>query len=182
MKFRIPLSVIIIFLPVLVMAAGWKMHPSFWGVVDHVIETPSFVYFTSQTLPDNNFFPARHSLFRFDKEGEELIALSSDNLLTTTTISGLSYSPDKRCLLAVGSNYDIILISEDGRREIIPDYRLSNPGVRKNVRSVTWSVPDSRFYISTEFGFLTVSPGSGSIEESRIYGTPFTTSTFPMCA
>lgn len=69
---------------------GWKIHPTFDGTVTRLVDTPRFVYFTSRTQPyeaGSAYNGTEHlSLFRYDKEGEELMALSSDNVLMLSLI------------------------------------------------------------------------------------------------
>lgn len=153
-------------------AAVWQTFPSFYGDVNHVTETPGFVYFTSKVLPSNNFFPDEYSLFRFDKEGEELQVLSVDNLLSCNTITHMVYSPEKGYIAVVCSNYDIDLIGDDGNIVSIPDYRIASTSLGKRINAVSISPAADRIYLATDFGYVEINDRKYEIAGSCILGEP----------
>lgn len=69
MKLRLTLSITAALTLCSIQASDWRIHPTFDGEINYMVDTPSFTYFTGKVLPDNNFFPTSHSLFRYDKEG-----------------------------------------------------------------------------------------------------------------
>ena len=56
--------------------SNWRMHPTFDEEVGRVVETPEYTYFTSRTMPLKTGRVDAKSLFRYDKEGDELQTLS----------------------------------------------------------------------------------------------------------
>lgn len=172
MRLRYPLSILLFLASAIPLFADWRMHPTFDGEVNHVVETPDYVYFTSRVLPSNNMFPDSFSLFRYDKNGEEMMSLSTDNLLSYNTVSSLEYSPERGYLVVVYTNHDIDLIYDNGKVVNIPAYRIASLSYPKTVNSITVSPSDGRIYLATNFGYLTVNDTKHEIAESRIYGTP----------
>ncbi len=93
---------------------NWKMHNTFDEEVARLVDTDSYTYFISRTQPYSATVAenSEHlfSLFRYDKEADELMPLSTDNLLSANVVSCIEYSPEKKMLVVVYSNYDIDLI------------------------------------------------------------------------
>ncbi|MBD5357766.1 MAG: hypothetical protein HDR88_12295 [Bacteroides sp.] len=155
------------FLPVIA-NPRWKMHTTFDGTIDHVFETPEYVYFTSRAMADMNG-QRRMSLFRYDKEGDEIQALSPDNVLSSTTVSALQYCPQKGYVVVVNTNYDITFLYDDGKVVTIPDYRLASIEGEKLINSVTIDPWHDRLYLATKFGYVAINDEKYEIAESRVY-------------
>lgn len=161
-----------------ILAAGahpdWRMHPTFDEEVTRIVDTPRFTYFTSRTQPykpDSKYNSEEFlSLFRYDKEGDELLSLSTDNALASNIVSVLEYSPQKKYLAVVHDNYDVDLIFDDGTVENIPDYRLAAAAYDKKVNSVFIDSDKDRIYLSTVFGYVALNDKKFEVAESRIYG------------
>ena len=147
----------------------WKMHATFDGEVDNIFETPEYVYFTSRAMPDMSG-QRRMSLFRYDKEGDEILPLSTDNYLTSNTVTAAQYCPQKGYVVAVGTNYDITFIYDDGKVVTIPDYRLASLSNEKTVNSITIDPWHNRVYMATNFGYIALNDEKYEIAESRVYG------------
>ena len=131
----------------------WKMHPTFDEAVTRVIDTPDFVYFTSRTQPydPESLYNSTEflSLFRYDKGSEEIECLSTDNLLSSNTVSCPEYSPEKRCLVVVYVNSDIDIIYDDGRTANISAYREASMAHDKKVNHIFIDSGHDRIYLST---------------------------------
>ena len=125
MKLRLTLSITAALTLCSIQASDWRIHPTFDGEINYMVDTPSFTYFTGKVLPDNNFFPTSHSLFRYDKEGEELQSLSTINLLSDNTVSligycsGGGYLRQWGCGQYPGLPSCLIVIFKDGQLNII---------------------------------------------------------------
>lgn len=173
MKYTLPLS-----LAILTSAAGyadsnWKMHPTYDGEATHVVETPDYVYFTSRAIPkNNNLIEERHSLFRYDKKGDELQTLSTDNLLSFNTVHDVSYNREKRYLVVVYTNYDVDLIHDDGRVDHIPAYSEASLSDDKTVNGISWDATGNRIYLATAFGYVALNDEKKEVADSRNYATP----------
>lgn len=151
--------------------SGWKMHPTFDEEVTHVIETPRYVYFTSRNIPEHTDMSLL-ALFRFDKEGEELTSLSTDNLLSSNQIQELQYNAQKGYIFILYKNYDIDLLHNDSHVTHIPYYEISSNLSSKNINSITFDTEKDRIYLATDFGILSINDIKGEIADSRIYDTP----------
>ena len=149
--------------------ANWKKHPTFDEKVTHVMETSRYVYFTSAniepTLPNSSL-----SLFRFDKEGEEIINLSTDNLLSGNLIKDVVYNPEKGYLFVLYNDGDIDLIYNDGATTRIPYYAMASTTNSKKVNGITIDPSHDRVYLATDFGYVAINDKKNEIAESRIYG------------
>lgn len=166
------LLTLLIFAPSLFAGSEWRMHPTFDYTVNHVIDTKEYVYFTSKTQKSSPNIDT-YSLFRYDKEGEELQSLSTDNLLSFNTVHTMQYNPSKGYLLVVYTNFDIDLIYDD-KVVNIPSYMLSSPGFSKKVNGITIDPANDRVYLATDFGYVAINDKKAEIAESRIYGEPLT--------
>lgn len=147
----------------------WKIHPTFDGEVDNIFETPEYVYFTSRAMPDMGG-QRRMSLFRYDKAGDEIQPLSAGNNLTSNTVTAAQYCPQKKYVVAVGSNYDITFLYDDGTVVSVPDYRLASLSSEKTVNSITIDPWHDRVYLATNFGYIALNDEKYEIAESRVYG------------
>lgn len=154
----------------------WRMHPTFDGFVGRIIDTKKYTYFTSRTQQysatsrfNNKEF---RSLFRYDKDGDELQSLSTDNVLSDNLVSAIEYSPEKGMVVVVTDNYMIDLIYDDGRTETIGDYSRAQLSYDKKVNSIFIDAPNDRIYLSTEFGYVAINEKKYEVAESRVYGTP----------
>lgn len=152
--------------------SNWKLHPIFDEEVTHVVETPKYVYFTSRQMKLNTANQTFLSLFRYDKEGEELVALSPDNLLNSNSIRDVAYNPAKGYLFVLYKDYTIDLIYNNGNVVYIPYYEQSDLTYEKDVHSISVDKSNDRVYLATDFGFVAINDKKHEIAESRIYGQP----------
>ncbi|MCH5235807.1 MAG: hypothetical protein J1E16_10980 [Muribaculaceae bacterium] len=151
--------------------SNWKFHPIFDEEVSHVIDTPDLVYFTSQTLIKTNNTESFFSLFRYDKKGEELMTLSSSNILNDNSIRDVIYNPKKGYLAILYKNYNIDLLYNDGKVVNIPYYKQSSLSSAKDVNSISIDPEKDRLYLATDFGYVAINDKKGEVAESRIYNT-----------
>lgn len=151
---------------------NWKLHPIFDEDVSYVVETPSYVYFTSRNLVENPAVETFSSLFRYDKKGEELLPLSSANILNGNNIRQIAYNPQKGYLFVLYYDYNIDLIYNDGKVVNLPDYSRSELSYSKNVNSISMDPDKDRVYLATDFGYVALNDKKYEVAESRIYGEP----------
>ncbi len=155
---------------------GWKIHPTFDGTVTRLVDTPRFVYFTSRTQPyeaGSAYNGTEHlSLFRYDKEGEELMALSSDNVLMSANVARLDYSPEHGFMAVVDADGGVSLLYDDGESVGIAAYRYADTDRDKSVNSVWIDPADGQVTLCTAFGLVTIDPEKREIRDSRIFGAP----------
>lgn len=150
--------------------ASWRQHPTFDEEVSHVVETPDYVYFTSRSLMANDKKENYFSLFRYDKKGDELMPLSTSNILNSTSVRDVVYNPSKGYLAVLYKDFDIDLLYNNGSVVNIPSYRQSSMTYPKNVTSMTVDGDNDRLYLSTDFGYVAINDKKYEIAESRLYG------------
>lgn len=149
----------------------WQLHPTFDGEVTHVITTPHYIYFSSRALPKDNPLTGNYiSLFRFDREGEEVQGVSADNLLSSSPLYEVIRNPRKKYIMTVGSDYSIDFIHDDGTTSSIPSYRNATLASAKTVSSLTPDPARDRVYMSTAFGYVELNDKKYEIADSRNYG------------
>lgn len=157
---------------------SWRMHTTFDEEVTRIVDTGKFTYFTSRCLPytpGSEYNSTEYlSLFRYDKENDELLNLSTDNLLATNNVSKIEYSPEKGMLVVVHINQDVDLLYDDGKCENISAYRFANTGHDKTVNSIYIDDANNRIYLSTAFGYVALNEAKKEVSESRVYGLPVT--------
>ena len=152
--------------------SSWKIHPIFDEEVSHVVETPDWVYFTSRNLVENPRSETYFSLFRYDKKGEELMPLSTSNLLNSNSIRDVVYNPSKGYLAVLYKDYNIDLLYNNGKVVNIPYYQMASMSEPKNVNFIAIDPDHDRIYFATDFGYLAINDKKGEVAESRIYSEP----------
>lgn len=174
MRFFVSLILIIVYWGIASFASGnWRMHPNFLDEITHLVPTNNYVYFTSRKLPENEVTTPGLSLFRYDKNDDEIISLSTDNLLSDNSVRDIIYNPSKRYLFVLNQNYNIDILKDDGTSAHIPYYRLDNSGLAKNVNGITIDNGKNKIYLATDFGFVVIDDNKMEITESRNYYQPF---------
>lgn len=151
---------------------NWRMHTSFSDKVTRVVETPEYVYMASLALPQSNYLDNMYTLFRYDKVGDEMKGLSTDDGLAYNTIQEIQYNPEKKYLVVVYSNSDIDFLYDNGKIVNVPTYRLSQLSSPKKVNSITVDPTHDRVYLATDFGYVALNDKKGEIAESRNYEVP----------
>ena len=153
--------------------ANWRIHPIFDEEVSHVVETPKYVYFTSRQVMKNTSYETFFSLFRFDKEGEELMPLSTSNLLNGNSVKDMIYNPEKGYLAVLYKDFEIDLLYNDGTVTFIPYYAQASISYPKDVHSLSIDPSNDRLYLATDFGYVAINDKKNEVAESRLYGESF---------
>lgn len=153
--------------------ANWRIHPIFDEVVEHVVETPDYVYFTSRNLTEQSPDEIFSSLFRYDKKGEELMSLSSGNILNGNNVRNIIYNPVKGYLFVLYHDYNIDLIYNNGSVINIPAYAKTNLMYSKQVNGIAVDPDKDRLYLATDFGYVSLNDKKYEVAESRLYGDEF---------
>ena len=161
-----------IIIPVYSFDSKWKIHPVFDEEVTQVVETLTYVYFTSRQMPENEWNEVFLSLFRFDKKSEELLSLSTSNFLNGNSVRDVAYNPGKGYLAVLYKDYNIDLLFNDGTVKNIPSYSKSSFGYDKTVNSMSVDQEKDRLYLATDFGYIAINDKKYEVGESRIYDVP----------
>lgn len=156
------------------MTGDWKIYPSFDYSLERVLETPDRVYFcgyskyytkTSQTHADPLM-----SLFCYDKKGDEVMALSRRNYLSSDQILSMNYNPQKKYLMVVYDDLNIDFFHDDGHvTNVAALMNATLPGA-KRINDVTFHPESDAVYIATEFGYVCIDDERCEVRESRNYG------------
>lgn len=161
-------------LPASAFDSSWRLHPSFDGQVETICETPKNVYFlgTSQEYSRINSRISKlyGVLFRFSKDGEELMGLNRSNLLSGNTVRCIGYNYDANYLVVAYDDGDIDLLYENGNVVNIPGLKVADASLDKTVNDITF---DGRnIYLATNFGYVVVDGTLHEVSTSRVFNTP----------
>lgn len=159
-------------MPIAAFAEQWRLHPTFDGKIERIIDTPDYTYFLSYNqmyLPivsstENIYL----SIFRYDKENEEVLFLNKQNLLSDNNLSIAEYNPDKEYLFVAYDNGNIDLIYDNGDVINVPGLKLS-AGYSKKINAVIFSPDNEEVYVVTDFGYVVISDKIGEIVRSRFF-------------
>lgn len=155
-------------------AEQWRLHASYDDQMERVIDTPDYVYFLGTKQKYNPSLSAASTffgtLFRYDKSGEEMQYLNSQNQLSGDTPVAIEYNFDKRYLAVAYDDGDIDLVYDSGKTVNVPGLRISDPSISKSVNSITFDKSSNSVLFATKFGYVRVNDQKGEIETSRIYG------------
>lgn len=152
---------------------NWKLHPVFDEEVTHLIDTPDYVYFTSANMASNEWNDVYLSLFRFDKRGEEMVALSPSNFLSGNSIRDIVYNGDKGYIVILYKDFNLDFLYNNGKVVNMPYYANSDLAYNKQVNSISIDPVNDRIYLATDFGYIAVNDKKNEIAESRIYDESF---------
>ncbi len=157
-------------------AEEWRLHPSYDGQMERIIDTREYTYFLGAarqyfkgtavlgTLPG--------VLFRFDKEGEEMMYLSTQNLLSGNVVRSIEYNFDKRYLVVAYDDGNIDLLYDNGDVYNIPGLKLADSSLDKTVNNINFDNADNKIYLATNFGYVSVDDERKEIATSRVLNTP----------
>lgn len=163
-------SVMMLAAPVL-NAEQWRLHPTYDGSVDRMIDTPDYLYVLSYSQmyvknggaawSDN--ISRYQSLFRFDKQGEEWETLSRQNMLSENVVQGAGYNRDRKYLAVVYDNGNIDLLYDDGDVRNIPGLKIADSSYTREVNGIVFNPSANEVYLSTQWGFIVVDDSSCEI-------------------
>ena len=153
--------------------ADWKLHMPFDSWAKQVVETPSRVYFISRTFEERRDLPGRdtrsHSLFYYDKAGDEIISVNDRVNANGNTVSCIGYNYDKKYLLVVYTDCNIDFIYDDGRVYNVAALKATPIQGKKEVNHITFDNANSRAYLATTFGYVALNDERHEVAESRNY-------------
>lgn len=154
----------------------WRLHTPFGDRPTVIADTPDRTYFMSLAQVHNADVPSNRepltTIFVFDKEGDELRPLNSQNLLSENVARTMAYNPHRNYLLVVYENFNIDLVFDSGKVVNIPALRDVSISGSKEVGAITFDYDLPRAYLATDFGYIIINDDKGEILESRNYGKP----------
>lgn len=159
-------------------AEQWRLHPTYDGNVERIIDTPDYTYILSysqqyiegtQSVWRDNI-KKYIQLFRYDKEGEELTALNRQNLLSENILQFGSYNPAGEYFMAVYDTGNIDMLFDSGEFANIPGLSLAGTSYSKNVNDIFFDNASDEIFVSTDFGYLSISGKTKEILYTRNLG------------
>ncbi len=165
-------------MPMLTFAEQWRLHPTFDGDIERIIDTPDYTYFLSNSqiyIPDRgDNGKIYRSLFRYEKNSEEIVYLNKMNLLSDNILQTAEYNPENKYLVAVYDNGNIDLIYDDGKVLNIQGFMLSGGEYDKRVNGITFFQEANEIYIATDFGFIVIDDSVGEIKRTNVLNRKLT--------
>lgn len=151
-------------------AEQWRLHHTYAGNVNRIFDTKNYTYVLSYNQP---FYPATRtysnvfcSLFRYDKEGEDMLALDVTNKLNSPVVTCAEYNYDKNYLMVVYNDGKIDLLHDNGDVTTIAGLATTDESTSKKVWSVTFDPKANKAYLATDFGYIVVSDEKGEVSTS----------------
>ncbi len=164
-------------MPIAAFAEQWRLHPTFDGDIERVVDTPDYVYFLSNcqlylpTTADNG--KKAISLFRYEKDGDELIWLNRQNKLSESVLQIAEYNFQKRYMLIVYDNGNIDLLYDNGDVVNIPGLKLADSQYSKTVGGAWFNPEDNQVFLATGFGYVVIDDSKGEILYTRNFDKGF---------
>ncbi len=140
---------------------SWKQFSSF-ASVDKVIDTPHFVYYTTNG-----------QLYSRDKDNEETYNYTTGNRLSDSNISNIYFDYDNDCLLVAYSNANIDIIDSEGHVHNMPDIKDASMDIIPAINDVDFD--DDRIYVATNFGVVVFNARKYEVITAGNYGKNITT-------
>lgn len=154
-------------------AEQWRLHGTYAGQMEEVIDTPDYVYFLgTKTLynPDNPVISTLNGiLFRYDKKGEEMIVLDRSNLLSGNNVKAAAYNYDRKYLAVALEDGTINFIYDTGEVRTIQSLKLSDSSLDKTVNDITFAPHENQVYLATNFGYVVLNDVLNEVAFSRIF-------------
>ncbi len=158
-------------MPLLLSAEQWRLHPTFDGNVERIIDTPDYTYFLSHNQPfwegtvDN--INITMSLFRCAKDAEELEWLNESNMLSASVVHMAEYNFEKRYIAIAYDDGNIDLLYDNGDLVNITGLLLSGSDYGKTVNSITFAPENDEIYFATDFGYFVVDDKTGEFKYTK---------------
>lgn len=156
------------------LTADWKVYMPFDAWPVQVVETPKRVYFMSRTFEKNSGIAERaipsHSLFYYDKEGDETISINQRMNSNGNAVACIGYNDAKKYLLVVYTDCNIDFIYDDGRVFNVPALQITSMPGKKEANYITFDNSNNRAYVATTFGYVALNDEKHEVAESRNYG------------
>lgn len=164
-------------MPLLLSAEQWRLHPTFDGNVERIIDTPDYTYILSYNqiyMPNSNDNSSKSiSLYRYDKKEEELEWINTQNGLSEVVVHTAEYNVAKKYLFIAYPNGNIDLLYDDGSVVNIPGLMLANERYPVEVNAATFYPADNKIYVATRFGYIVIDDKTCEIDYSRNFNVAF---------
>ena len=157
-------------------AEDWRLLPSYDGQMERVVDTSRYTYFlgaSRQYVKGNAVVGTMPGvLFRYDKEGEEMMHLNSQNLLSGNVVRSIEYNFDKKYLVVAYDDGDIDLVYDNGDVCNVPGLKLADSSLDKTVNNINFDSSSGRIYVATNFGYISIDDNRKEVATSRVFNVP----------
>lgn len=157
-------------------AEDWRLLPSYDGQMERVVDTSRYTYFLGASRQyvkgDAVVGSLPGVLFRYDKEGEEMMHLNSQNLLSGNVVRSIEYNFDKKYLVVAYDDGDIDLIYDNGDVYNVPGLKLADSSLDKTVNNINFDKSSGRIYVATNFGYVAIDENRKEVATSRVFNVP----------
>lgn len=156
---------------------NWRLHSSYDGNLQRLIDTPDNLYILSYPQPytpgSTDYSILYLSLFCYDKEADELEWLNIDNRLSGTNVRTAEYNPSGKYLMVGYADGNIDIIHDNGKVENIPDLKIADSNFAKNINSIAFAKDKNLVYMATDFGYITIDPAKKSVVNTKNFYEKF---------
>lgn len=155
-------------------AADWRLHPTYDGNIDKIIDTPDCTYVLSFNQPvfegttDNG--NRTLSLYRYNKQNEDMTFLNSTNKLNGMLVTDIAYNPERKYLFVAYTDGNVDLLFDNGDVINIPALKMAD-GYLKNIHGVSFDSTTGLAYVATDFGYMVINDKKGEVLSSKNYGS-----------
>lgn len=159
-----------------VMAEQWRLHGSYDGRMERIVDTKNFTYFLGTSQDYNPYDPSMSThfgvLMRYDKEGDEMSVLNSMNLLSGNTVRTIEYDFARNFLVIAYDDGNVDLLYDNGDIYSVPGLKLSESAPSRLINSVSIDSPAGLIYVTTDFGYFTIDEKTREVVTSRVFNVP----------
>ena len=163
-------------------ASEWRILPSYDGHMERIIDTPEFTYFLGAS---QEFYPQNTSqtvlygvLYRYDSDSGELLALNSENYLSSTMVSAIEYNFKKKYLAIGYLDGNIDLLYDDGKVVNIPGIKLADSSLAKGINHISFDKDFNEMIVATDFGIVMIDAAAAQVRTSCVFNEPIRAAAF----
>lgn len=153
----------------------WRLYSTFGNEIVKVVDTPRHVFIQALAQPyaegKAGFSEKTSFLFAYDKEAQEMLNLSKQNLLSSTIVDVMAYNPDKKYLLVAYADGLIDIITDRLEVKSIDALKETAIATGKHVHHINFNPKENRAYLATDFGYVEINDQKFEIADSRNYET-----------
>ena len=164
----ISIAVMIMLGSLMSMGEQWRLHPTYDGNVDRLIDTKDYTYLlglAQMYWTDVADTKLKYGmLFRYSKDDEELLALNRQNMLSENIVVACEYNSEKGYLAVGYDTGNIDLLFDDGRRVNIPGLKLTGSEYSKGINGFTFNPGENQIWVATDFGYLVLDDEKGEVD------------------
>lgn len=157
--------------PIAINAAQWRLHPSYDGDMEYIVDAGDYLYFLGAAIehvPDDDRMGTLFGfLYRYDKKGDEVQFLNATNLLSANVIRAMEYNYSGNYLVVAYDDGDVDIVYDNGKVKNVPGLKIADSSLSKNVNNICIDPTTDLAYLATDFGYVIVDCKKGEVKTSR---------------